>query len=77
MEKSHCCSLHEPGEGLVLVDLVANIVDESRELVLGVIEDYVTDVSEDYILEYAFLQVFREPAMSSSKDFSSRHKSSS
>lgn len=41
------------------------------KLVLGVIEDNVTDVTEDYILEYAFLQVFEEPVESNSKDYSS------
>lgn len=76
MEKLHCCSLHEPGEGLFLVDLVANIVDEGGELVLGMIVNNVTDVREDYILEYAVLQVFQEPVESNSKGSSSSHKSS-
>lgn len=61
MEKLHYCSLHELGEGLFLVDLVTNVVNEGGELVLGVIVNNVTDVREDYILEYAFLQVFQEP----------------
>lgn len=64
MEKTDCCSLHEFSEGLLLVDLVANIVDVDGELVLGVVVDNVTDVREDHILEYAFFQVFQEPVQS-------------
>lgn len=36
---------------------------------LGVVVNYVTDVREDQLLEYAVLQVFQEPAESDSKDF--------
>lgn len=41
--------LHETGVGLFLVDLVADIVDVGREVVLGVVVNYVTDVREDKV----------------------------
>ena len=68
-KKTNCRSLHEQGEGLLLVDLVADVVDVSREVVLGVVVDYVADVSKDQILKYAVLQVFQEPVESESKGF--------
>lgn len=49
-----------------MVDLVADIVDICREVVLGVVVDYVTDVREDQVLKYAVLQVFQKPAKSHS-----------
>lgn len=49
-----------------MVDLVADIVDIRREVVLGVVVDYVTDVREDQVLKYAVLQVFQKPAKSHS-----------
>lgn len=56
-----CILLHEQGEGLVLVDLVADVVDVGGEVGLGVVVDYAADVREDQILKYAVLQVFQEP----------------
>lgn len=47
-----------------MVDLVADIVDICREVVLGMVVDYVTDVREDQVLKYAVLQVFQKPAKS-------------
>lgn len=47
------CSLHEFSEDFFLVDLVANVVNVNRELVLGVVMDDVTNVTENDFLEYA------------------------
>lgn len=74
-EKTDSCSLHERGVGLLLVDLVADVVNVGREVVLCMVVDYVTDVREDQFLEYAVLQVFQEPVLSDSKYFSKNLKS--
>lgn len=63
-KKTDCSSLHERSVGLFLVDLVADVVDVGREVVLGMVVDYVTDVRENQFLEYAVLQVFQEPVES-------------
>lgn len=67
-----CSSLHEQRVGLFLVNLIADVVDVGGEVVLGVVVDYVTDVREDQLLEYAVLQVFQEPVESDSKDFTKK-----
>lgn len=64
LKKTNCRSLHEQGEGLLLVDLVADVVNVGREVVLGVVVDDVADVRKDQILKYAVLQVFQEPVES-------------
>ena len=60
-------SLQERGVGLVLVDLVADVVDVSWEVVLGVVVDDVTDVREDHVMEDSVLQVLQEPASQTEK----------
>lgn len=54
----YCRPLHEQSVALFLVDLVADVVDVGREVVLGVVVDYVTDVTEDQVLKYTVLQIF-------------------
>lgn len=50
--------LHEQRVGLLLVDLVADVVDVGGEVVLGVVVDDVADVGEDHLLKDAIVQVF-------------------
>lgn len=64
LKRTNCRSLHEQGEGLLLVDLVADVVNVGREVVLGVVVDDVADVRKDQIRKYAVLQVFQEPVES-------------
>ena len=53
--------IHEVSVSLLLVDLVADIVDVSWEVVLGVIMDDVADVGEHQTLVHAILQVLQKP----------------
>ena len=62
-------SLQEWGVGLILIDLVADVVDVGWEVVLGVVVDNVTDIRKDQVLEYALIQVFQEPVESNSKGY--------
>lgn len=55
------CSSHEWRVGLLLVDLVPDVVDVGGEVVLGVIVDDVTDIRAHQALIHAVLQVFQEP----------------
>lgn len=67
-EKTNCYSVHERSVSLFLVDLVADVVDVGWKVVLGMVVDYVTDIGEDQVFEYAVLEVFQKPVESVDKN---------